>query len=331
MVALGTFGTKADADRAAALAVADQTRGAWVDPDRGRRTVADYAWAWLAERPKLRPRTRELYEGLLRLHVLPSLGRVELRKLSPVVVRRWYSGLLKAGQPGPSTVAKSYRLLHTILATAAADELIVKNPCAIAGAGIERSPERPVITVDQVWALADAVEPRYRALVLMAAFTGLRRGELFGLTRSRLDLLHRTVKVSEQRQQLRAGTLIVGPPKTDAGRRTVALPGPLLPEIVAHLDTYSLASPDALVFTGEKGGPLRDAVWQGEMGEGSSVGGPASPTFPRPETRGKHPHRRVRGEYARTHAPDGPRLPRGRPALPARHQGPRRCHRQRLG
>lgn len=128
MVSLGTFGTKADADRAAALAVADQTRGAWVDPDRGRRTVDDYAWAWLAERPKLRPRTRELYEGLLRLHVLPSLGRVELRKLSPAMVRRWYSELLNAGQPGPSTVAKSYRLAHSILATAAADELIVKNP-----------------------------------------------------------------------------------------------------------------------------------------------------------------------------------------------------------
>lgn len=146
MVALGTFGTKADADRAAALAMADQTRGAWVDPDRGRRTVADYAWAWLAERPKLRPRTRELYEGLLRLHVLPTLGSVELRKLSPAVVRRWYSGLVKVGKPGPSTVAKSYRLLHTILATATADELIVKNPCVIAGAGIERSPEREVVT-----------------------------------------------------------------------------------------------------------------------------------------------------------------------------------------
>lgn len=187
MVALGTFGTKADADRAAALAVADQ--------------------------------------------------------------------------------------LHTILATATADELIVKNPCVIAGAGIERSPERPVITVKQVWALADAVEPRHRALVLIAAFTGLRRGELFGLTRSRLNLLHRTVKVSEQRQQLRDGTLIVGPPKTDAGRRTVALPGPLIPEIVVYLNTYSLASPDALVFTGEEGGPLRDAVWQSKWAKARTAEG----------------------------------------------------------
>lgn len=79
----------------------------------------------------------------------------------------------------------------------------------------------------------------------------------------------------EQRQQLRDGTLIVGPPKTDAGRRTVALPGPLVPEIVGHLDTYSLADPDALVFTGERGGPLRDAVWQAKWAKArTSVGLP---------------------------------------------------------
>lgn len=146
MIGLGTFGTKADADRALTLAMADQTRGAWVDPARGRLLVADYATAWLADRPELRPRTRELYEGLLRLHIVPALGHVELGKLTPSAVRGWHSGLLKAGRPGPPTVAKAYRLLHTILATATADELIVKNPCVIKGAGVERTPEREVVT-----------------------------------------------------------------------------------------------------------------------------------------------------------------------------------------
>ena len=262
MAALGTFATKADADRAVARAMADQSRAAWVDPARGRLLLGDYARDWLAERPHLRPRTRELYEGLLRLHVLPGLGGVELAKLTPSAVRRWYAAMLRAGHPGPSTVAKAYRLLHAVLATATADELIAKNPCVITGAGVERAPEREVVTVAQVWELADAVEPRYRALVLTAAFTGLRRGELFGLTRVRVDLLHRTITVVEQRQQLRDGTLIVGPPKTAAGVRTVALPDPLVPELEAHLATYGAPGPDALVFTGEKGGPLRDAVWQ---------------------------------------------------------------------
>ena len=262
MIGLGTFGTKADADRALTLAMADQTRGAWVDPARGRLLVGDYATAWLADRPELRPRTRELYEGLLRLHIVPALGHVELRKLTPSTVRRWHSGLLKAGRPGPPTVAKAYRLLHTILATATADELIVKNPCVIKGAGVERTPEREVVTVAQVWELADAVEERYRALVLMAAFTGLRRGELFGLTRRRIDLLHAKVTVTEQRQQMKDGTVVIGPPKTDTGRRTLSLPGPLIPELEAHMAAYAQPGADGVVFTGDKGGPLRDHVWQ---------------------------------------------------------------------
>jgi hypothetical protein len=178
LASLGTFATKADADRAVTLALADQTRGAWIDPERGRLLLTDYATRWLSDRAQLRPRTRELYEGLLRLHVLPTLGHLELAKVTPSAVRRWHASLVKAETAGPSTVAKAYRLLHAILATATADELIVKNPCVLRGAGIERAPERKVITIAQVWELADTVEPRYRVLVLMAAFTGLRRGEL---------------------------------------------------------------------------------------------------------------------------------------------------------
>jgi hypothetical protein len=60
LVGLGTFATKGDADKA--LALADQTRGGWVDPARGRVTLADYAISWLDDR-RLRPRTQELYEG----------------------------------------------------------------------------------------------------------------------------------------------------------------------------------------------------------------------------------------------------------------------------
>ena len=267
MIGLGTFDRKADADRALTLAMADQARGSWVDPARGRLLLGDYATAWLTDRPQLRPRTRELYQGFMRLHILPALGHVELGQLSPSMVRRWHAGMLKAGRPGPPTVAKTYRLLHGILETATADELIVKNPCVIKGAGVERTPEREVITVAQVWELADAVDARYRALVLMAGFTGLRRGELFGLTRRRIDLLHQTVTVVEQRLQLKDGTVLIGPPKTDAGRRTLSLPGPLVPEIDAHLAAFAQPGADGLVFTGEKGGPLRDHVWQAKWSE----------------------------------------------------------------
>lgn len=161
-------------------------------------------------------------------------------------------------------MAKAYRLLHTVLAAAVAEERIVRNPCTIRGASVERAPERPIATVAQVYALADAVDPRFRALILMAAFTGLRRGELLALTRARIDLLHHTVAVVEQRHDLPDGSMLLAPPKTAAGVRVVAMPAPLTGELERHLNEYVGPEPEALLFTGQKGGPLRVHVWQSE-------------------------------------------------------------------
>ncbi|MGO9912834.1 MAG: tyrosine-type recombinase/integrase [Acidimicrobiales bacterium] len=154
------------------------------------------------------------------------------------------------------TVAKCYRLLHAILATAVEDELIGKNPCVLRGASTDRPAERPVATVERVYELADEIGPSLRAMVLMATFTGLRFGELRALRRRRLDLLHKTVEVVEQYQELSSGELVLGPPKTDAGRRTVAIPHVLLPDLEAHLAEHSAPGPDGLVFCGSAGQPL---------------------------------------------------------------------------
>lgn len=104
---------------------ADIEREAWVDPALGRIPLRDYAERWLSERPNLRPRTRELYESELRLHILPELGNLELAKLTPPRIRSWHSALLTRGRPGPTTVAKCYRLLRAILTTAVDDGLLV--------------------------------------------------------------------------------------------------------------------------------------------------------------------------------------------------------------
>lgn len=82
------------------------------------------------------------------------------------------------------------------------------------------------------------------------------------LTRARVDLLHATVTVVEQRHELPDGSFLLAPPKTAAGRRTIALPAPVVGELEAHLDAFVGRQPQALLFTGEKGGPLRNHVWQ---------------------------------------------------------------------
>ena len=171
-------------------------------------------------------------------------------------VRRWRKDLLDTGVT-VVTLAKPYRLLKAILNTAVNDGLIRRNPCRIKGAGQEKSAERPVLTVPQVYALAAVTDERYRALVLLAAFTSLRWGELAALRRSDIDIQARTVRVTRQLNERDGGGFAFGPPKSEAGLRIVAIPELITPDLAAHIMTHARPGDDGLVFTSPGGGPLR--------------------------------------------------------------------------
>jgi Phage integrase, N-terminal SAM-like domain len=113
-----------------------------------------YARRWISER-RLEERTTELYAGLLRNHISPTLGDVALADVTPARVRTWHATLLKS--TGESTVAKAYSLLRAVLNTAVDDELIRRNPCCIRGAGQVRTPERPTATCAEVLAIAGKI------------------------------------------------------------------------------------------------------------------------------------------------------------------------------
>ena len=258
-----SFATKADASRFLAGARSDLDRGNWFDPHAGEITFRAYAEQWLVNRRvrgrPLAPRTRERYDGVLRVHILPALGEVELRHLSVPTVRAWYGRLTASGKPGASTVAKTYRLLHAICATATADELMARNPCTIPGASVERAAERPVAALGQVYDLAAAVPAPYRAMILLATFCGLRFGELAGLRLDRLDLMHSTVTVVEDLDELDGGRLQRGEVKSDVSRRVVSIPAVIVPDLEQHIGRYTEGGASGLVFVGVKGGRLRRA------------------------------------------------------------------------
>jgi integrase len=109
-------------------------------------------------------------------------------------------------------------------------------------------------------ALADAMDPRYRAAVLLAAYGGLRAGELFGLRTKRVDPLRRTITIAETVVDV-GGHPYFGPPKTRTGRRTVPLPRVAADPLAEHLRTYD-RQPDDLVFTAPEGGPVQLNVWR---------------------------------------------------------------------
>ncbi|PJM96964.1 tyrosine-type recombinase/integrase [Streptomyces sp. CB01373] len=259
-----TFRTKRDADEWLADKQTEMRRGDWHDPDAGKVPFGVYAAAWVQER-ELTARTQQLYESLLHLHLEPTFGGVNVAEISPPFVRRRRADKLTA-DTGPTTVAKAYALLRAILATAVSDQMIRRNPCQIKGASTVHTPERSTASVQEVYDLADAIQPRYRALILMAGFLGLRWGELVGLHRRDLDLDHGAVRVRRAVAELNDGQREIKAPKSAAGKRTVSIPAAIVPDIRDHLARYAESGSDGRVFVGAKGATPRrnhfNRVWR---------------------------------------------------------------------
>jgi integrase len=253
-----TFDTKTAAARWLRLTEAEVTRGEWLDPEAARVTLQDYAERWIQERPGLRPRTIELYRWLLGKHIAPYLGGVELGRLTTALVRRWRADLLDAGA-SESIAAKCYRLLRAVLNTAVTEDRIIKaNPCRVRGADKETPAERPALTVAQVFAVADAMpHPRYRVLVLVTAFCSLRWGEVSALRRSDVAEDGSWVRVSVAPVEVPGRGIVVGPPKSRAGLRTVVVPRAIRADLVEHLRDRVDRAPSALLFTGDQGRAIR--------------------------------------------------------------------------
>ncbi|MDP8937253.1 MAG: site-specific integrase, partial [Actinomycetota bacterium] len=121
-----------------------------------------------------------------------------------------------------------------------------------------------------------AVEPRYRPMILLAGFAGLRTGETLGLRRCDVDLLHGEVHVRHQAQEIRGTGRVVLAPKSAAGRRSVALPAVVVESLEQHLAAFPGPDAEAPLFTGPEGGPLRRAtfsrVWRAAV---AATGAPA--------------------------------------------------------
>jgi integrase len=250
-----TFERKGDADRWLSVVESEILRGEWTDPLLGRVSLAEFGERWIQEH-RLGERTREEYLSLWRNHIVPFLGSMELAECSTGTIRSWRATLLRERR-SEDRAAKAYKLVRAIFNTAVDDGRIKRNPCRIKGAGEHRTPERMTATVPQVYSLAELLPDRFRVLVLAAAFTGLRWGELIALRRCDVDLTQRVLYVRRRLAQLSRGGMQAGPPKSAAGVRNVALPAVLVDELRRHIERYAGSGAEDLVFLGEKGGMLR--------------------------------------------------------------------------
>jgi integrase len=165
----------------------------------------------------------------------------------------WVKGRSEVVATG--TVEVVYRWVAAIFKAAVFDQLIA-SPCNRIALPKREDGEVVPLIAAQVQPMADACPDRNRALVIVPAGTGLRRGECFGLSVDRVDFLHRQVRVDRQLLGAKGGVPEFGPPKSKAGFRTVPLPDVVSTVLAEHLARYRRGSSD-LIFTSSYGTPLR--------------------------------------------------------------------------
>lgn len=228
--------------------------GEWVDPTAGTVTFENWTERWVGSRLHLRESTRERDETYLRSLVLPRFGSRQLRAVTRADVQGWIAGLGKNGY-APATVQLAYGLLSMSFSAAVDAGLLMRSPCTGVRLPKRTRGEMRFLTIDELHELADAIDPRFRILVLTAGLTGARFGELAGLRVGDLNLLRRRLTITRSLTEAR-GEVRETEPKTPASRRTIALPASLVDELAHHLTTQP-NSPADRVFTAPNGGPLR--------------------------------------------------------------------------
>lgn len=250
-----TFERKTDAERWLAANEVAKARGDWIDPRAGRCTFEEWADQWKTALVDLRPATRDRDLRILRVHLVPRFGRMPLINISTTSVSRFISDLLTDGRHAPATVRKIGQVLSKVMRDSVVAGLIARSPCDGIRLPPEGRREMAFLTPAEVSDLATAVGPDWEDLVLTAAFTGLRWGELVGLKVGRLDLDRRSISVVEQVVEV-SGQFEWGPPKTAAGRRVVALPAALVDMLAVRLKRPEVIC-SSLVFPTPLGEPIR--------------------------------------------------------------------------
>lgn len=249
-----TFDTMTDARVWLAQRRAEIVDGTWKAERAKPRTVlfGDYAIEHIDTRTNsrgelLKPRTRDEYKRLLN-GPLAEFAPLTVRAITPEQVRRWYADQQASGKL--TQASRAYQLLKSVLATAVADRLIDENPAQIKGAA-KSSTGRAVHppTDAELAIIVSTIDPRFALMVEVAAWGGLRWGELTELRRGDVLFQGDTVTLAIERAvtYTTATGYVVGKPKSFAGIRTVALPGGLTEPLRAHLATLD-PSDDALVF-----------------------------------------------------------------------------------
>jgi len=301
-----TFRTKREANNWLTQQQASILQGDHDDPRRGDRPFSAAVEAWRETRvPSLAPKTRDRYDDVLRLYLMPEFGRTPLNHLTREVLKRYFArlqrdgktqGRKRAGRPlSPASVHKIQTVLSSVLSEAVELGMLRVNPALRLRLPAPRTRDMTVLTAAEVNTLANAVDPHYRVVIYVAAYTGMRAGEIWALRRRDVDLLRGKLHV---RQTVKRDTPTPGAPTDGYGRevgppkngkqRTISLPKHLRDMLQEHLTSPSPGGigPDAMVFHTPSGTAVRHTAFMRLVFKPAVQGKPAVEAQPARQGRG---------------------------------------------
>lgn len=241
-------GTKREAERRLTEIIRSIDQGTYVAPNR--RTVAEYLQYWLESiRGSVAATSYVRYARIVNGRLTSGLGGMWLHQVRPADIQAVYNGWVEGGL-SPRTIRLHHAVLKRALGMAVGWELIPRNPAAFVETPTIRSARRDVLNDSELSALLKAAEGgAYYAAIALAVTTGMRRSEICGLRWADLDLEEGTLIVTQGVARLN-GKLVLQPPKTQRGRRSISLP-----QVTVNA-LRDLPRTGELVFSNRKGGIL---------------------------------------------------------------------------
>jgi integrase len=229
--------------------------GNWRNPDAGKVALGTLVDSFLRSATDLAPATLALYGTMHRRYIAPSIGRLSVGAIRPQDLREWTARLVEDGT-GTRTTQVARKLVGRVLGQAVADGVIPSNPIAFAPAPRSTRKALHVLSPAEVQAIADNIDPDYRAMVLTMAWCGLRFGEAAALRRTDVDLHRGRLTVTRSLSEVR-GHITEGQTKTGKVR-TVTMPKVVITAVIKHLGQQ----PGDLIFTAPDGGYIRRTNWR---------------------------------------------------------------------
>lgn len=249
-----TFVTKAEAAAWLREQASARHEGSWVDPKAGRITFDAWQTLWRSNLVGLRPSTLARDLGYLDWYILPTFGPMALGEIDTLAVQTWIADM--NGRRKPATTRQAVNILRKCLRAAVAAKLIPANPAEDVDLPRIELSEMRFLTPEEVWRLHDVMHERYRGAVLLAAYGGLRAGELWALKVGSVSPMRAFVDVSENAVEI-GGRMHFGQPKTLAGRRRVPVP-----RFVIDAMQLDGRPPTDLVFPAPAGGYVRRSTFR---------------------------------------------------------------------